>query len=69
MMVWMGSYTQTFLPAVTETNAQMLDQSRIERPLRVLRCPLDLCRRRRTSMPANSMPSADDLLRFRPKSS
>ena len=34
MMVWMGMYTQTFLPAVSETNAKILDQSN-ERPLRV----------------------------------
>ncbi len=27
MMVWMGMYTQTFLPAVSETNAKILGQS------------------------------------------
>jgi len=27
MMVWMGIYTQTFLPVVSETNARILDQT------------------------------------------
>ena len=35
MMVWMGIYTQTFLPAVSEANAQILDQSKMNVPLRV----------------------------------
>jgi NADH-quinone oxidoreductase subunit M len=35
MMVWMGIYTQTFLPAVSETNSQILDQSKMNVPLRV----------------------------------
>jgi hypothetical protein len=27
MMVWMGVYTQTFLPAVTEANMKILNQT------------------------------------------
>jgi len=35
MMVWLGVFTQTFLPAVSATNAQILDQSKMNVPLRV----------------------------------
>jgi NADH-quinone oxidoreductase subunit M len=35
MMVWMGIWTQTFLPAVTESNLRILDQSKSNAPLRV----------------------------------
>jgi NADH-quinone oxidoreductase subunit M len=35
MMVWMGVYTQTFLPPVTEANLKILDQSKGNAPLRV----------------------------------
>jgi NADH-quinone oxidoreductase subunit M len=35
MMVWMGIYTQTFLGAVSETNSRILDQSKMNVPLRV----------------------------------
>ncbi len=35
MMVWMGIFTQTFLPPVSETTAKILDQSRMNAPLRV----------------------------------
>jgi NADH-quinone oxidoreductase subunit M len=35
MMVWMGIGTQTFLPAVSEADATILDQSRGNAPLRV----------------------------------
>jgi NADH-quinone oxidoreductase subunit M len=35
MMVWMGVYTQSFLPPVSETNAKILDQSKMNQPLRV----------------------------------
>jgi NADH-quinone oxidoreductase subunit M len=35
MMVWMGMYTQTFLPAVSEANLKILDQSKSNAPLRV----------------------------------
>jgi NADH-quinone oxidoreductase subunit M len=35
MMVWMGIYTQTFLPAVTEANLKILDQTKSTAPLRV----------------------------------
>jgi NADH-quinone oxidoreductase subunit M len=35
MMVWLGIYTQTFLSAVSETNSRILDQSKMNLPLRV----------------------------------
>jgi NADH-quinone oxidoreductase subunit M len=35
MMVWMGMYSQSFLPSVSETNAKILEQSRSNAPLRV----------------------------------
>ncbi len=35
MMVWMGIYTQTFLPPVSEATSKILDQSRMNVPLRV----------------------------------
>jgi len=35
LMVWMGIYTQTFLPAVTEANLKILDQTKSTEPLRV----------------------------------
>jgi NADH-quinone oxidoreductase subunit M len=35
MMVWMGMYTQTFLPPVSETTTNILDQSKMNAPLRV----------------------------------
>jgi NADH-quinone oxidoreductase subunit M len=35
MMVWMGIYTQTFLPAVSEANAKILEQSKGNVPLQV----------------------------------
>ncbi len=35
MMIWMGMYSQTFLPAVSETNAKILEQTRANAPLRV----------------------------------
>jgi NADH-quinone oxidoreductase subunit M len=35
MMVWMGVYSQSFLPAVSEANATILDQSKTSVPLRV----------------------------------
>lgn len=35
MMVWMGMYSQTFLPQVSETSTRILDQSRANVPLRV----------------------------------
>jgi NADH-quinone oxidoreductase subunit M len=35
MMVWMGIWTQTFLPAVSEANLKVLDQSKSSAPLRV----------------------------------
>jgi len=37
-MLWMGSYTQTFMPAITAQNARILDQSK----LRVAQAPLAL---------------------------
>jgi len=36
MMVWMGVYSQSFLPAVGKTTARVLDQTRINVPFRVL---------------------------------
>jgi NADH-quinone oxidoreductase subunit M len=35
MMVWMGVFTHTFLPAISETNSRILDQSKMNVPLRV----------------------------------
>lgn len=35
MMVWMGMYAQSFMPALSETNAHILDQSKMNVPLRV----------------------------------
>jgi NADH-quinone oxidoreductase subunit M len=35
LMVWMGTYTQSFLPAVSNTTRQILDQSSANVPLRV----------------------------------
>jgi NADH-quinone oxidoreductase subunit M len=35
MMVWMGVYSQTFLPPVSKTTARVLDQTRINVPIRV----------------------------------
>jgi hypothetical protein len=35
MMVWMGVYSQSFLPAVGKTTARVLDQTRINVPFRV----------------------------------
>ena len=35
MMVWMGVYSQSFLPPVGKTTARVLDQTRINVPFRV----------------------------------
>ncbi|HVW87209.1 MAG TPA: NADH-quinone oxidoreductase subunit M [Bryobacteraceae bacterium] len=35
MMVWMGIYTQTFLPPISEANSRILNQSTMNAPLRV----------------------------------
>jgi NADH-quinone oxidoreductase subunit M len=35
MMVWMGLFTQTFLPPVSESTSKILDQTRMNMPLRV----------------------------------
>jgi NADH-quinone oxidoreductase subunit M len=35
MMVWMGVFTRTFLPPVTEATSRILDQSKMNVPLRV----------------------------------
>jgi len=35
MMVWMGMYSQSFLPAVSEANLRILDQTKMNQPLRV----------------------------------
>jgi NADH-quinone oxidoreductase subunit M len=34
MMVWMGMYSQSFLPAVSETNSAILNQARMNAPVR-----------------------------------
>jgi NADH-quinone oxidoreductase subunit M len=39
MMVWMGVYSQSFLPPVGKVNARVLDQTRINVPFRVDRAP------------------------------
>ena len=36
MMVWMGMYSQSFLPAVSETNAKILDQGKMTAPVRAM---------------------------------
>ena len=35
MMVWMGVYSQSFLPPVTRTNARVLEQTQVNVPFRV----------------------------------
>ena len=35
MMVWMGVYSQSFLPSIGKTTAHVLDQTRINVPFRV----------------------------------
>jgi NADH-quinone oxidoreductase subunit M len=35
MMVWMGMYSQTFIPNISEATAKILDQSKMNVPLRV----------------------------------
>jgi NADH-quinone oxidoreductase subunit M len=35
MMVWMGMYSQTFLPRISETNSAIINQSKMNVPLRV----------------------------------
>jgi hypothetical protein len=35
MMVWMGVYSQTFLPPIGKTTANILSQSQINVPFRV----------------------------------
>jgi len=39
MMVWIGVYSQSFLPPVGKVNARVLDQTRINVPFRVDRAP------------------------------
>jgi NADH-quinone oxidoreductase subunit M len=34
MMVWMGMYSQSFLPSISETNAKILDQGKMTAPVR-----------------------------------
>ena len=40
MMVWMGTYTQSFLPPVTRTTARVLEQTQVNVPFRVGHPPL-----------------------------
>ena len=35
MMVWMGVYSQSFLPPVTKATARVLDQAQVNVPFRV----------------------------------
>src|SRR5580658_2382729 len=35
MMIWMGMYSQSFLPAVTKTTAHILEQTQVNVPIRV----------------------------------
>jgi len=35
MMVWMGVYSQSFLPAVRKTTAHILEQTQVNVPIRV----------------------------------
>jgi len=35
MMVWMGTYTQTFLPAVSKSTARVIEQTNVNVPFRV----------------------------------
>ena len=39
MMVWMGMYTQTFLPVVSQSTARVLQQTEINVPFRVQAAP------------------------------
>lgn len=39
MMVWMGVYTQTFLPAISSSTSQILDESKANVPFRVQLLP------------------------------
>jgi NADH-quinone oxidoreductase subunit M len=47
MMVWMGVYSQSFLPAVRKTTAQMLDQTAMNVPIRAGSPPAGRPRARR----------------------
>jgi NADH-quinone oxidoreductase subunit M len=40
MMVWMGVYSQSFLPQVTQVNARVLEQTQVNVPFRVQLTPL-----------------------------
>ena len=69
MMVWMGIYTQTFLPAGLGSQCEDSRSKQMNAPLRVSLPP-----RRRicrcvggNAMPVSFVPSGDDLLRFAPE--
>ena len=58
MMVWMGVYSQSFLPPVGKTTARVLDQSQINVPFRVqMRAPSAAAPDGGGAMPANSVPA------------
>ncbi len=47
MMVWMGVYSQSFLPPIGKTTAAVLSQSQINVPFRVeLQRPVEVSRAR-----------------------
>ena len=71
MMVWMGVYSQSFLPPVGKVTAQVLDQTQVNVPFRVQVLPRGRPRSAprcdgRPPMPV-SVASASDLLRFLPE--
>jgi hypothetical protein len=39
LMVWLGCYTQTFMPSISSANAHILDQTRAAEEFRVLATP------------------------------
>ena len=55
MMVWMGMYTQTFLPPVSQATARVLEQTKINVPFQVRLRAARL--RRRWPMPASRCPA------------
>ena len=62
MMVWMGVYSQTFLPPVGKVTARVLDQTQVNVPFRV-QAP---ARRGGRQCPLASA-SAADMIRFLPE--
>jgi NADH-quinone oxidoreductase subunit M len=52
MMVWMGVYSQSFLPPVTKSNSRVLDQAQVNVPFRV-------------AVPQNAVPSTREVANAR----